>query len=159
MDIDEVDLEEENEDEDLEWIEDVKNGGMLDPGLVREARQEEVGFMAKIGLYDIVPEEESWEQTGKGPISTKWVDVNKGTKEKPDVRCRLVARDFKPKYEKDRADLFAAMPPLEALKTLMQKAVDNDEVCRRKGNEEMKLLVIDVKKAHLNAYLKEGEKV
>ncbi len=50
-------------------------------------------------------------------MNTKWVDVNKGTAEKPDVRCRLVARD-----EKDREDLFPAMPPLEARRLLFAVA-------------------------------------
>ena len=50
----------------------------------------------------------------KDPESVKWVDRNKGTKDKPELRCRLVARDFKFKGEKDREDLFAASPPLEA---------------------------------------------
>ena len=60
--------------------------------------------------------------TQKGPISVRWVDVNKGTKESPNVRCRMVARDFKPKGEKDGEDLFAAMPPLEAKKSLFRLA-------------------------------------
>ena len=51
-------------------------------------------------------------------MGTKSVDVNKGTAENPNIRCRLVASDFKPKGEKDRADLFASMPPLEAKKVL-----------------------------------------
>ncbi len=55
-------------------------------------------------------------------MSRKWVDVNKGTAERPDVRCRLVARDFKPEREKGREDLFAAMPPLEAKRLLFVAA-------------------------------------
>ena len=79
--------------------------------------------MKKNQLYEEVPVEECWARTGKSPTSTRWVDVNKGTSENPDVRCRLVARDFKPKGEKDREDLFAAMPPLEAKKLVFRKAV------------------------------------
>ena len=72
----------------------------------------------------------------------KWVEVNKGTDEAPDIRCRLVARDFKPKSEKDREDLFAAMPPLEAKRLLFR-------LTRCLGNE-FKMLFLDVRKAHLN---------
>ena len=79
--------------------------------------------MKKTELCEEVPSEESWRRTGRPPVSTKWGDVNEDTEEQPDVRRRLVARDFKPKGEKDRGDLFAAMPPLEAKKLLFQKAV------------------------------------
>ena len=56
--------------------------------------------------------------TGRPPISTRRVDVNTGSAESLDVRCRLAARDFKPKEETERSDIFAAMPPLEAKKLL-----------------------------------------
>ena len=38
-----------------------------------------------------------------------------------EVRCRLVARDFKG-GDKDRDDLFAATPPWEAVRMLMSRA-------------------------------------
>ena len=95
-----------------------RTGEYLNPELVTKARSEEVEFMAKIGLYQEVDITECLEITGRPPISTRWVDVNKGSTESPNVRCRLVARDFKPKGEKDRSDIFAAMPPLEAKKLL-----------------------------------------
>ncbi len=67
------------------------------------------------------------------------------------MRCRLVARDFKPKGEKDREDLFAAMPPLEAKKLLFRMAAAPPE------GRPLKLMFIDVKKAHLNGVVGEGE--
>ena len=142
-----VDKAETNDDEDNhdynEWDDkwgvgdyiDQKTGEPLDPALARAARLEEVSFMKKIGLYDEVPIQECWERTGKGPTSTRWVDVNKGTTENPDVRCRLVARDFKPKGEKDRKDLFAAMPLLEIKKLVFQKAVRENAERRKMGQE------------------------
>ena len=42
-------------------------------------------------------------------MSVRWVDTDKGDL----VRSRLVARDFKG-ADKDRDDLFAETPPLEA---------------------------------------------
>ena len=59
----------------------------------------------------IVKTAEAYEKTGKGPISTKWVDVDKfhGVGELL-VRSRWVARDFKEKGEKDREDLFQCDP-------------------------------------------------
>ena len=87
--------------------------------------------------------------TGRPPVSTKWVEVDKGAAEKPDVRCRLVARDFRVKGEGHRDDLFAAMPPLEAKKLLFKMAAATWKG-RSEGKEPDKIMLIDVKKAHLN---------
>ena len=76
---------------------DERTGEELDPKLVRQAESEEIAFLKRISLYVEVDTAECWANTGKAPISTKWVKVNKGTTEVPEVRCRLVARDFKPK--------------------------------------------------------------
>ena len=83
-----------------EEFHDNRSGEYLDPELVAKARSEEVKFMAKIGLYQEVDIAECLEITGRPPISTRWVDVNKGSMESPNVRCRPVARDFKPKGER-----------------------------------------------------------
>ena len=77
-------------------------------------------------------------------MNVKWVDTDKGTERQPLVRCRLVARVFKGKDEKDREDLFAATPPLEFKRVLMSKAVTR----RRKRQGVRKLLFIDARKAH-----------
>ena len=171
MNVEEVDTNDEDHhyhyDEANEWDDkwcdgdyvDQKTGQQLDPALARAARLEEISFMKKIQLYEEVSIQECWERTGKSPISTRWVDVNKGTSDKPDVRCRLVARDFKPKGEKDREDLFAAMPPLEAKKLVFQKAVRENGERRRRGQDGIKLMFVDVKKAHLYGVVPEGEYV
>ena len=62
------------------------------------------------------------------------------------VRCRLVARDFKPRHEGPRDDLLAAMPPLEATK----------ERCD-KGQDDVKVKFVDVTKTRLNAKCEEEE--
>ena len=100
---------------------------------------------------------ECLEMTGRPPISTRWVDVNKGSTESPSVRCRLVARDFKPKGEKDRSDIFAAMPPLEAKKLLFRKAVGGRKEFRNGEWCQQKIMLIDVKKAHLYGELEDHE--
>ena len=79
-------------------------------------------FMRGSPFQDEVPVADCWERTCKAPITTELVDINRGTEEEPHVRCRLVARHFKPKGEKDRDDLFAALPPLEAKKLLFRMA-------------------------------------
>jgi hypothetical protein len=98
------------------------NGGELDANLVKKARTEEIEYMKAKKIWRLVPRWECRRKMGKEPITTKWVDTNKGTQERPIVRSRLVARDFKVKNEKDREDLFAATPPWEAKRLLMYKA-------------------------------------
>ena len=113
---------------------------------VRAGRAEEIGYMKSRNIWREVDLEECFRVTGREPLSVKWVDTDKGTVEEPLVRCRLVARDFKGKDEKDREDLFAATPPLELKRVLMSKAVTR----RRKRQGVRKLLFIDARKAHLN---------
>ena len=70
------------------------------------------------------------------------------------MRCRPVARDLKSRREGPRDDLFAAMPPLEAKKALFALfpcVAGMREKGREQDQDEVKLMSIDVKKAHLNA--------
>ena len=78
----------------------------------------------------------------------RWVDTNKGSEAESDVRCRLVARDFRQKRDKGREDLFAETPPLEAIRMQLSKAVTR----RMRGSKRgcRKIMFIDAKKAHLN---------
>lgn len=131
-----------------EWARDDVTGGDLDPAAVRAARCEEMTFIRGLPLYEEASLEECRARTGKGPISTKWVDIAKGG----EVRSRWVARDFKPKGERDRADLFTAMPPLEAKRMLFRRFAVQSNL---KGKRKMKLMLIDVKKAHLNGLCEE----
>jgi hypothetical protein len=110
---------------------------------VRKGRTDEVGFIVKRRIWDVVNVRECWERTGKGPVRVKWVDTDKGTGGKVDVRCRLVARDFKVKGEKDREDLFVATPLLEGRRVLFSRAATV-------GRGVRKLMFVDAKKAHLN---------
>ena len=93
------------------------------------------------GIWHEMDEEECWRKTGRAPVTVRWVDTNKGS---PVIRSRLVARDFRQPGDKDRQDLFAAMPPLEMKRLLISKAA----AFPAKGSVS-KLLFIDVKKAHL----------
>jgi hypothetical protein len=117
-------------------VDDV-NGGLLDIEKVRAAREEEIEFMKSRGIWREVPAQECWDKTGRAPVTVKWVDTEKLGGH---IRSRLVARDFRAKGEKDREDLFAATPPLELLKAQLSRAA---------SKEGRKVLVIDVKKAHL----------
>jgi hypothetical protein len=77
-------------------------------------------------------------------VSVRWVDTNKGGAEEWIIRSRLVARDFKGE-DKDRDDLFAETPPLDAKRMLLSRAAT-----RRRDGRWRKLMFIDARKAHLN---------
>ena len=90
-----------------EWVFDELSGRWMDGDKVADAWSEEIGYMEKD--LDVA-------ETGRPPISTKWVDVNKGAVQKQIIRSKLVlvAQGFcvKGESEPERSDLFAAMPPL-----------------------------------------------
>ena len=66
--------------EESRWEEvyDNLSGAVLDKDMVQEARREEMAEVYKHGVYEKVSIEECYEKTGKAPIGTRWVDVNKG---------------------------------------------------------------------------------
>ena len=117
--------QEEAEAYEMAWA-DV-HGGEISLADLRRARREEIGFMTGRNIWTETSEKECWLVTGKAPVSVRWVDVNKGNPEEPEIRCRLVARDFKNKRYKDREDLFAATPPLEAKEGIVFEGGDKEE--------------------------------
>lgn len=105
----------------LEEAWDDVHAKVLDVTKVREGRREEICYMKQRNIWSAVDVKDCWKTTGKGPITVKWVDTNKGSDQAPIIRCRLVAWDFKTKGEKDREDLFAATPPLELKMMLISR--------------------------------------
>ena len=85
---------EEDMDDQLEEVWDDVSGAQLDPNVVKLARQEEIGYIHKMKLYTKVPVAECYERSKKGPISVRWIDINKGDAERPNYRSRLVAREI-----------------------------------------------------------------
>ena len=136
--------------------EDVREGE-FDPKELAKARGEEVEFMEGIGVWEPATEEECIAATGKPPVSTRWVDVNKGRGGEVDLRCRIVARDFKVKGDGRESEVFAAMPPIEAKRMLFRMAALKGSVKGDPRRGVVKLMFIDIKKAHLNGKLREDE--
>ena len=129
------------------------SGNELDFKLTLKARMEEMEEFKKHGVYEKVREEVCWAVTGKGPIGTKWIDINKGDESKPEYRSRLVAQQVK--YNSKEKNIFAATPPLEAQKLLFSMAV-TEGIGFQKGEKEkgMKLAFVDVKRAYFYAKAK-----
>ncbi len=116
-------------------------GAVLPPELVRQARAEEIKFMLDWGVWERAPIADCWRDTGKAPIGSKWVDVNKGDATTPLIRSRFVVKEIAT-YKTD--DFFAATPPLEAFRLLLSLAASSAE--------DTKIEVLDARKAHLHAF-------
>lgn len=140
-----------------EFVAEGGEGDQFDPKLLEEGRAEEARYMEdKLAMFEYVSRDEAIKKGGKTPTTTRWVDVIKKNDEGREfVRSRLVARDFKPRFEKNREDLFAAMPPLEAKKLLFRMVAGGRRRRELEGKPEDKLMFIDVKKAHLNGRCEE----
>eukprot|EP00959_Pyramimonas_sp_CCMP1952_P306395 6412432-Pyramimonas_sp.AAC.1 len=61
-------------------------------------------------------------ENGKRAVTLECIDTNKDDRTQPRYRSRLVAREIKkamrPEDRPDQAELFSAMPPLEAFKAM-----------------------------------------
>ena len=67
-------------------------GEPLDPKLVLEARGLEIKYIREMKLYTKVDRQECI-KSGCKPITTRWIDVNKGDDGKPNYRSRLVGKE------------------------------------------------------------------
>ncbi len=79
--------------------------------------------MIGLGMFETSSWEECLRTTGKAPITTKWIDTDRGSNGEVMVRSRLMARGFKTNGEADRFELFAATLPLEAKRMVFRMAV------------------------------------
>lgn len=125
---------------------DTVTGTPLETSKVLAARAEEMAWIEKQGIYVVVDEQECWDETGKPPITLKWVDKNKGDDSRPNYRSRLVVREVKKKgQELAEHEHFSAMPPLEALKALCSLMTS---LKKSKKGEWLKLRLLDISRAH-----------
>ena len=95
---------------------------MLKDELVREARGKELEFFHSKRVWQKRPKAVAKLETGRPPITVRWVDVNKGDDMNPNYRSRLVARQLKARDMSGKS-YFAAAPPLEALRTVVSLAM------------------------------------
>ena len=125
-----------HEEEYLGEARDDLTGATLDAKLVKAARDLELEFIEKKPLYEVVPVEMAWEATGAAPISTKWVDIDKGGPGAEEYRSRWVARQFK---DSVTDEFFAATPPWEAIRLLISLAASQGGLKSRSRNLERKM--------------------
>jgi hypothetical protein len=120
---------------------DVTNAELI-PELVKKAREVEMGYFAKWGVYEYATHADQQRTMGK-IIGVRWVDVNKGDSEEPEYRSRLVGREFN--VGKDDA-LYAATPPLEALRLIISHAATYPD-----GGPQRVIMINDVRRAYFYA--------
>ena len=140
-------IREFHEDEECAW-DDVK-GVPLDPKAVKAARKEEMGYIRRMRVYDRIKRSKVLE-AGHKIIKVRWIDTNKGDDINPNMRSRLVAKEFN-FADKNRTDLFAATPPLEVLKSILSWVASNQEDDQ---DDPVCLLYVDVRRAYFHAKVK-----
>ena len=96
----------------------------MDPRLIQAAKKSEIEQLQTRQTYT-VPQPHDEEAPGTIHLQTRWVIVNKGTTQKPNVRARLVARDFADKSMKD--ELFAGTPGIDVVRMLISDLATNNE--------------------------------
>ena len=118
---------------------DENTGEALDQRLVRAGEAEELRRFEKMGVYEYVDRQEALTDPEGVFVNVKWVRVNKGTKEKPQVKCRLVAQELG--YGTRMDELYANTPSLSCVKLAMVYAAQE--------GRQRKLMTLDVKSAFL----------
>ena len=97
----------------------------ITPEQLKLGHAEEIRWLQKEGVWELVDTARCFESTGKPPISCKWVEKLKTS---PDgskfCRSRLVVRELKATTSRgpsglSESDVFASMPPVESLKMLL----------------------------------------
>ena len=83
-------------------------------------------------MYTKAPEEMFIKEAGRKPVSVRWLDIDKGDKANPEHRSWIVAQETKRDI---RQALFAAVPPLEAKKSLFSIAVTEGVWASRRASE------------------------
>ncbi len=88
-----------------DFIDDISSAA-LEKDLAIRARMTEMSFFKKLGVYTKEPRQ-IWMKV----ITTRWIDTNKGDRDHPDYRSRMVGREIN---RGKRDDLVAATPPLQS---------------------------------------------
>ena len=144
-------LETEGPDDGVGETFDRTTGAVLDPKLVKNGRADEMGYMKQLKVFERRTVAECHERTGRGPIPTGWVDINKGDAVRPEVRCRLVVQETNRRATIAKDDMvatLAATPPLESLRMLIRMTMTDEG-----GAEPRHITLIEISRAHLHSGL------
>ena len=112
-------------------------------GPSHRAKMEEKDFIDKVGVFDVVPRSDAAEK-GCRVIRTRWVTVNKGSDDAPQLRARWVAQEFRGRCG-DKHEYFSETPDLASVKAVIAHAA------RRAESEDIVVAVFDVRRAYFYA--------
>ena len=125
---------------------DESSGKPLSTERVRAARAEEIDFATRYEVWTPVPISECYQETGTGPIGSRWIDLNKGDEARPNYRSRLVIQEVRSAHIEA---IFDATPPLESVRMLLSLQ-RTGAATDRKGRRK-KVMFIDIRRAHWTA--------
>lgn len=129
------------------WAWDDVSGQALDAEEVTKARAKEMTYISDKQVWRKIPRSAA-QRNGWRIIPTRWIDINKGSAQDPCYRSRLVAKEFNTGAQEG---LFAATPPLEAVRLLLN---DVATARREHPNEDRVVMVNDVARAFFEAPMK-----
>ena len=135
-------------------IRDRCTGLPLDPVRVQAARAEEMSFMDELKVLLLSDWETCIHETGRPPIPTDWVDIDKGDPAHPCYRSRLVAQETRRRSTIDIDDwaaTFAATPPYEAFR--LQLSLLMTGARPENASDEVVMMLLDISRAHLHSPL------
>ena len=118
--------------EDLAWV---------PQHLKEQAMKTELETLDQMGTFREASEQERHECTDAVDVDAKWVITNKGTRASPQIKARLVCREFAQKDGRD-GELFAGTLGLTAVRLLLSMH------CTGKSSNKI-LALLDVKGAFL----------
>ena len=127
------------EGEDWSTFIDEVSGKALETSRVKTARAEELDYAARYNVWTLVPISEAWRETGKAPIGSRWIDIDKGDADHPNYRSRLVIQEVR---MSGTEAIFAATPPLESIRFLLSL---------QRSRPGTKVMFIDIRRAHWTA--------
>ena len=129
-------------------------GQILKDEGVDAARAKELAYFHAKNVWKVVPKSNAYQATGRGPISVRWVDVNKGDDQSPNYRSRLVARQLKA-HDHSGQSFFAPAPPIEALRTVLSLSQTRigswNPDWDPNSPKRVQISTIDVSRAYFNA--------
>ena len=139
---------------DVQELRDRSTGLPLDAEMVRKARELEMQYMDELKVLENGNRDECMTETGRAPIPTDWVDINKGDSLRPNYRSRLVCQETRGRSTIDMEDwaaTFAATPPYEAFRLQLSLMMTGPR-SQVDGDDEV-LMLLDISLAHLHSSL------
>ena len=126
----------------------------LNPEMVKKGRELEMQYMEDLTVLEDSDRDVCMTETGRPPIPTDWVDINKGDSLRPNNRSMPVCQETRGRSTTDVEDwaaTFAATPPYEAfrLQLSLMKTGPRSQV---EGDDDV-LRLLDISRSHLRSPL------